>query len=116
MGSISMNFVGGLLMTRRGHDSLYVVVDRFNEMSALMPCTKTIKGREVTILFFEKVWVNFGIPRSVVLDRDTGFLSIFWISLWENLDTKLKRFTTFHPYIDGKTKMVNRTLVQLSGG
>jgi hypothetical protein len=37
---ISMDFVGGLPMTKGGHDYLYVVVDRFNKMCILMPCKK----------------------------------------------------------------------------
>ena len=38
--SISMDFVGGLPMSRRGHDYLYVVMDRFSKMCILMPCKK----------------------------------------------------------------------------
>ena len=44
-------------------------------------------------MFFEQVWVHFGIPRSIILDRDTIFLSAFWTTLQENIDTKLKRST-----------------------
>jgi hypothetical protein len=40
--SISMGFVGGLPMSRRVHDYLYVVVDRFNKMCILMPCKNHI--------------------------------------------------------------------------
>jgi hypothetical protein len=67
----------------RGHDYLYVVVDKFKKMCVLMACKKTIKGQEVASLFFERVWVHFGIPRSIISDRDTSrFLSVFWTSLW----------------------------------
>jgi hypothetical protein len=109
--SISMDFVGGLPTTRKGHDYLFVVVDRFNKMCILMPCKNTIKGQEATNMFFEQVWVHFGIPRSIISDKDTRFLSAFWTTLWEKMDTKLKRSTTFHPQTNGKTKVVNRTLV-----
>jgi len=34
---ISMEFVGGLLTTRKGHAYLFVVVDRFSKMCVLMP-------------------------------------------------------------------------------
>jgi len=42
--SISMEFVGGIPTTRKGHDYLFVVVDRFNKMCVLMPCKKIISG------------------------------------------------------------------------
>ena len=32
---ISMDFVGGISMFRRGHDYMYVVVDRFSKMCIL---------------------------------------------------------------------------------
>jgi hypothetical protein len=95
--SISMDFLGGLPTMQKGHDYLFVVVDMFKKMCILMPCKKTIKGQEATKLFFEQIWVHFGIPRSIISDRDIGFLSAFWTTLWENTDTKLKRSTTFHP-------------------
>jgi hypothetical protein len=40
--SISMDFIGGLPITKGGHDYLYVVVDRFSKMCILMPCEKKI--------------------------------------------------------------------------
>jgi hypothetical protein len=31
----------------------------------------------------------FGIPRNIISDKDTRFLSAFWTTLWENMDTKI---------------------------
>jgi len=64
-------------------------------------------------MLFEKVWVHFGIPRSIISDSDTRILNVVWTTLWENMDIKLKRSTTFHPQTDGKTKLFNRKLVHL---
>jgi hypothetical protein len=63
---ISMDFLGVLLTTHKGHDYLFVVFDRFRKMSIIMPCKKTIKGKKATHFFFEYVWVNFGIPRRII--------------------------------------------------
>ena len=52
---ISMDFVGGLPTTRKGHEYLFVVVVKFNKMCILMPCKKNIKGHEIENLFFEEV-------------------------------------------------------------
>jgi hypothetical protein len=64
-------------------------------------------------LFFQNVWVHFGLPKSIISDRDSRFVGSFWSSLWALMDTKLKKSTTFHPQTDGQTEVVNRTLVHL---
>jgi hypothetical protein len=98
---ISMDFVGGLPMTKGGHDYLYVVVDRFNKMCILIPCKNYITTEQTTNLFFQYVWVHFGLPTSIVSNRDTRFLGEFWTRLWRMMDTKLKRSIAFDPEIDG---------------
>ena len=40
--SVSIDFVRGLPMSRKQHDYLYAVFDRFNKMCILMPCNKYI--------------------------------------------------------------------------
>jgi hypothetical protein len=72
-----MDFLGGLPTTRKGHDYLFVVVDNFNKMCIFMPCKKTIKGQEATSMFFGQVLVHFGIPRSIISNKDTRFLKAF---------------------------------------
>ena len=80
-GSVSMDFVGGLPKSRKGHDYVYVVVDRFNKMCILIPCSKQITVEQTAKLFFEHIWVHFGLPMSIVSDRDIRFVGKFWSSL-----------------------------------
>ena len=96
-----MDFVGGLPLSRKGHDYLHVVVDYFRKMSILMPCKKQITAKQTACLFFQHVWVHFGLPTLIVSDRDSRFLGEFWTSLWKMMDTKLKRSMAFHPQTDG---------------
>lgn len=110
--SISMDFVGGLPTTRKGHDYLFVVANRFSKMCILMPCKKTITGQVVANMFFEKLWVHFWIPSSIISERDTIFLNALLTTLWEKINTKLKRSTTFQPQTNGQIKVVNRALVR----
>ena len=96
-----MDFVGGLPLSRKGHDYLYVVVDRFRKMYILTPCKKKITVEQTTHLFFQNIWIHFGLPTSIVSDRGSRFAGIFWSNLWDMMETKLKKSTTFHPQIDG---------------
>jgi hypothetical protein len=69
--SVSMDFIGGLPMSRKGHDYLYVVVGRSRKMCVLVPCKKQVTGEGTGHLFLHHVWVNFGLPTSIVSSRDS---------------------------------------------
>ena len=103
-------------MYKRNHDYLYVVVDHFRKMCILMPCKKQVTAEQMTHMFFQHVWVHFGLPNSIISDWDSRFLGNFWSSLWALMDTKLKKSTTFHPHIDRQTEVVNRTVVHILHG
>lgn len=80
--------------------------EKTSKMYILISYKITIKEKEVTNLLIEQVWVHIGIQWSIILDRETIFLSAFWITLWEQMDTNLIRYITFTPQIDGKIEVM----------
>ena len=111
-----MDFVGGLPMSRKGHDYLYVVVDRFSKMCLMMPCKKMITATQTANIFFQNVWVHFGLPTSIVSDRDSQFVGNFWSKLWDMMDTKLNKSIKFHLQKNVQAEVVNRTVIHLLRG
>jgi len=107
---ISMDFIIGLSMTWRQHDSIMVVVDKLTKVAHFIPVKYMHKTNDIGNIFMKEIFKLHGFPKAIVSDRDVKFTSNFWKGLFADLGTKLNFSTAYHPQIDGQTERVNQVL------
>ena len=101
---LSMDFMLGLLKTKQGNDSIFVVVNRFSNMMHFIPCWKPSDATGIVVLFFKDIMRLHGLPKRITSYRDTKFLGNFWRTLWKKIGMKLQFFSRYHPQINRKNK------------
>lgn len=107
-----MDFTLGLPRTSQGHDSIFVVVDRFFLVDPFH--SLFYKSTDASSpSYFSKRFIYMGFPITIVSNRDIKFVSYFWKILWKLFVTTLKFSSTFHNQIDGHTEIVNHSLGNL---
>jgi hypothetical protein len=70
----------------------------------------TNSASELVPLYMKEVIRLHRVPKSIVSDRDSKFVSKFWESLHSALGTKLSLSVTFHPQTDGQSEQTIQTL------
>jgi hypothetical protein len=61
-------------------------------------------------VFLDNIVKLHGLPKTIVTDRDTIFVSHFWKELFKLYRVDLNFTTAYHPQTDGQTERVNQCL------
>jgi hypothetical protein len=85
-------------------DELLVVVDKFSKQTILIPTRKTATTEEVFYLLWERVFSVFGIPDSILSDRDRIFKTERWQQLMKEVGAVQLLSTAYHQRTDGQTE------------
>lgn len=111
--SVSLDFTF-LPRSRRRHDCAVVFVDRLTKMVKIAATSSTVTAPQTAQLFVDNVLRHgYGVPTSLVSDRDPRFTGHFWTALQQLLGTKLRMSTAYHPETDGQTENANKTIKQV---
>jgi hypothetical protein len=76
--NISMDFIVGLPLTSRNHDSIWVVVDRLTKTAHFIAVNSTYSAKDYAEIYLDRVVRLHGIPKTIISDRGPQFISRFW--------------------------------------
>ena len=94
------------------YDSILMVIDRLTKYAHFIPWKEKGNAKDLAKVILKEIIVNHGIPQSIISDRDKLFISKFWNTWTQQLGTKVKLSTAYHPRTDGQTEQTNQTLEQ----
>jgi hypothetical protein len=104
---ISMDLMTNLPPTDEGLDTLLVVVDHgLSKGLILVPTRKTATSHEIARLLQDNVFQRFGLPKTIISDRDPRFASIVFQEWLKLMKIKSAMSTAYHPQTDGATERV----------
>ena len=76
----------------------------------LTPCAKTLTHEGAGDILLNHVYKRFGLPDSIISDRDPRFTAKSFQELLKLLGVKSKLTTAYHPQSDGTTERFNQEI------
>ena len=107
--SVSMDFITQLPESE-GYDAIANCVCRLSKRAVYIPTQTDITAEGYAKLFFNHVVRTYGIPKEIISDRDSKFISKFWKSLMEIMGIKLAMTVAHRAQGDGQVERQNRVL------
>ncbi|GJZ95329.1 putative reverse transcriptase domain-containing protein, partial [Tanacetum coccineum] len=108
--NITMDFVTKLPKTSTGQDTIWVIVNRLTKFAHFLPMKETDSIEKLTRQYLKEVVLRYGVPVSIISDRDSKFTYHFWQSLYKALGTQLDMSTAYHPQTDSQSETTIQTL------
>ncbi|XP_050984340.1 uncharacterized protein LOC127176618 isoform X2 [Labeo rohita] len=108
---IGMDLIGPLPKSARGYEHILVVVDYATRYPEAVPLRKATAKSIAQELF--QLFSRVGIPKEILTDQGTPFMSRLMADLCRLLRVKQLRTTVYHPQTDGLVERFNQTLKRM---
>ncbi|GBG72364.1 hypothetical protein CBR_g11942 [Chara braunii] len=111
--SVSMDFMDTLVTSKSGKRHIFVIIYRFTKYARLVAMLETART-DYVIKLFKDNWVrDFGLPKSIVSDRDVRFTSELWKKTSEQMGSQLQMNFGNYPGANGQAEQMNRVVQHL---
>ncbi|GJT73905.1 putative reverse transcriptase domain-containing protein [Tanacetum coccineum] len=107
---ILMDFMTKLPRTSSGYDTIWIIMDRLTKSTNFLPMCEDYKMDKLARIYLNEIVARYGVPISIISDRDSQFTLRFWQSMQEALGTRLDMSTTYYHQIDGQSECTIQTL------
>ena len=95
----------------RGFDSILTIVDQgLTKGAYFLPTNKTATSADITVLYHNTIYPNFGIPDAVISDHGPQFVSSFTRDLYSKSGIEMKATTAYRPQSNGEAERVNQEI------
>ncbi|GKB79041.1 putative reverse transcriptase domain-containing protein [Tanacetum coccineum] len=105
-----MDFITKLPKSSQGFDTIWVIVDRLTKSAHFLPIRENDPLDKLARLYLNRIVARYGIPVSIICDRDGRFTSKFWRLFQKALGTDLSMSTAYHAETDGQSERTIQTL------
>ncbi|GJS92073.1 putative reverse transcriptase domain-containing protein [Tanacetum coccineum] len=93
--NITMDFITKLPKLSQGYNTIWVIIHRLTKSAIFVPMRETNPMEKLARMYLKEVVTRYGIPVSIIYDRDLRFASNFWRSLQKALGGILQRLEAF---------------------
>ena len=100
---LMVNFITKLLVVA-GKNAILVVCDWLSKITHFVATIEGTSAEGLVRLFRDNVWKLYGLPESVVSDREPQFTVELTKELNKMLGIERRLSTAFHPQTDGQTE------------
>jgi hypothetical protein len=101
---ISMDYIVGLPMMAHKFDSIWVIMDRLSKSTHFIPVNTNYKVQIYAEIYIAHVLCVHGVPKTIISDQGSQFVTRFWEQLHASLGTRLIHSSAYHPKTDGQTE------------
>jgi hypothetical protein len=97
-----MDFIVGLTLKARKFDSIWVIIDRLSKFPHFIPVHTNYNVQKYVGIYIARVLCLHGVPKMIIFDRGSQFVTRFWEQLHASFETHLIHSLAYHPQTDGQ--------------